>query len=188
MLLPSARSTVTYRTSRRHEPESHHSDKHYSEDIVSYIMMNVFIFGTQTLLYNLVIIKWLLKLYISSFTCSLFVVGIILFHLLVPIDRNKWTQLTPCCHCRLVRHHTPFLTGILVLLAGELTSSSFWFTQNIWQYTFCTSTSWFNLSAFGVERLIRCVACCNIQIRSDAACASANYRHSCFSVAVAFSL
>jgi hypothetical protein len=50
MLPPSARSTVTYQTSRFHDPESHNSDKHNSEDLVSYVMMIVFIFGIESLM------------------------------------------------------------------------------------------------------------------------------------------
>jgi hypothetical protein len=59
MLPPSARSIVMYKTSRYHEPESHHSDKHHSEDLVPYIMMDVFVFGIQNLLYNSMVIKYL---------------------------------------------------------------------------------------------------------------------------------
>jgi len=57
MLPPSARSTVIYKTSRYHKPESHILDKHHTEDFMPYTLMYVFIFGIQALLYNLMVIK-----------------------------------------------------------------------------------------------------------------------------------
>jgi hypothetical protein len=57
MVTPSARSTVIYKTSRYHKSESHILDKHHSEDFIPYILMNVFIFGIQAILYNLMVIK-----------------------------------------------------------------------------------------------------------------------------------
>jgi len=86
-------------------------------------------------------------LYIQLYMLSICAccVGIILLQILGPISRNKWTQPIPCCRCCIVCPRTPFLIGVLVLLTGELTSSSVWFVENNSQYTFCTSTSWFNV-------------------------------------------